>query len=205
MIPFVFNPSFLFGQQHHNVIASCHELGHGVGGQGCMLELCQIVQLLADHFCILTILVLSNVPEDGWHSGSGSLPHRRRHSCPYRAWNNGGLSGLFLSVFPEYSFIFRRLSGTFPQDFSVQYPPHMLRISVQIRQLQYIHPRCLFCDLRQGNSYKSNTAVFDLFQYFAFRTQFCFTLHDDVDPSSGTLLHQFCKTSALPSAASGCH
>ena len=61
VIPFVFNPSFLFGQQHHNVIASCHELGHGVGGQGCMLELCQIVQLLADHFCILTILVLSNV------------------------------------------------------------------------------------------------------------------------------------------------
>ena len=51
----------LLRQQHHNVIASCHELGHGVGGQGCMLELCQIVQLLADHFCILTILVLSNV------------------------------------------------------------------------------------------------------------------------------------------------
>ena len=129
----------------------------------------------------------------------------RRKSAHTSSVGNGGLSGLFLSVFPEYSFIFRRLSGTFPQDFSVQYPPHMLRISVQIRQLQYIHPRCLFCDLRQGNSCKSNAAVFDLFQYFAFRTQFCFTLHDDVDPSSGTLLHQFCKTSALPSAASECH
>ena len=76
---------------------------------------------------------------------------------------------------------------------------------MNVLQLQYIHPRCLFCDLRQGNSCKSNAAVFDLFQYFAFRTQFCFTLHDDVDPSSGTLLHQFCKTSALPSAASECH
>ena len=61
VIPFVFNPSFLFGQQHHNVIASCHELGHGIGGQGCMLELCQIVQLLADHFCVLAVLVLGDV------------------------------------------------------------------------------------------------------------------------------------------------
>ena len=51
----------LFCQQHHNVIASCHELGHGIGRQGCMLELCQIVQLLADHFCVLAVLVLSNV------------------------------------------------------------------------------------------------------------------------------------------------
>ena len=24
----------LFCQQHHNVIASCHELGHGIGRQG---------------------------------------------------------------------------------------------------------------------------------------------------------------------------
>ena len=51
----------LFCQQHHNVIASCHELGHGIGRQGCMLELCQIVELLADHFCVLAVLVLSNI------------------------------------------------------------------------------------------------------------------------------------------------
>ena len=122
-------------------------------------------------------------------------------------WNTGESFSnqvIFLAVL-FFTLVSMGLSGTFPQDFSVQYPPHMLRISVQIRQLQYIHLRCLFCDLRQGNSCKSDPAVFDLFQYFAFRTQFCFTLHDDVDPSSGTLLHQFCKTSALPNAASGCH
>ena len=51
----------LLRQQHHNVIASCHELGHGICIQRGMLELSQIIQLLADHFCILAVLVLRNV------------------------------------------------------------------------------------------------------------------------------------------------
>ena len=51
----------LLRQQHHNVIASGYELSHSICIQRGMLELSQIIQLLADHFCILAVLVLRNV------------------------------------------------------------------------------------------------------------------------------------------------
>ena len=51
----------LFRQEHHDIIAPCNELAHSLRLERCMLDHRQIIELLADHLGVLTILMLQHI------------------------------------------------------------------------------------------------------------------------------------------------
>ena len=76
---------------------------------------------------------------------------------------------------------------------SVQYPPHMFRIQIQVRQLEHIHLRDIFRELGKGNSGKINAAELHLPDDFTFRPFYAFRIDENPNPAFRPFFHHLGK------------